>query len=156
MRALLPALALAALLLVGCDPSGKSKGTQKPLGEPVARLDADRLCREYAENAVGADSKYKGKTIAVQAHLFKLWAAADGRYQLDLGKPDPDPPDWDRFNRGLPPDVLGTIAPESRDAFGKVKPDQVILVAGICRGMKPSHNRWKVSVTLDRCELRGQ
>jgi hypothetical protein len=163
-----------AMMLGGCDQNKEKKANSPPpRGEPVAEVDAGVVWWEYGENALAADGKYKGKTLAIKANVRKITPAADGGYLADLGatlsyagvprnvynRMSVKEKKW--YNEGPPPNILGLLASGAEKDFAALKvpmpPQDTIVLIGICRGMQTGADAYKgYTVTFERCILQKQ
>jgi hypothetical protein len=75
-------IASALFLVLGCGQTEKPNQTQNPVAAPVA-IKADVLTREYKDNELAADEKYKNKVLEVSGKISNI-AEVMGNITVDL------------------------------------------------------------------------
>jgi hypothetical protein len=141
----------------------EKKAPLKPLGKPVARLTGIALWQDYGNNAIGADAKYRDKTIQIDGSVEGVHAGEGGRYyvglavvsagavtQAELAQMSPKQRKW--FDEGYPPNVVCYLDPAAKKAFADLKRDSGVTVLGRCKGMKKDPDVWGgYVVVLEDC-----
>lgn len=82
-RLLLPALFLSAALLAGCSPD---RQIEQEIASQRASYDmsAARLYKQYSENQINADSRYKGKVLLVTGTVARTEKQFSGAMAVTL------------------------------------------------------------------------
>lgn len=90
------------------------------------QVTTSKLFSAYAENEIGADAKYKGKTIEVTGPVFAVGKAVDGSFYVALS----DRPNW----------IAHCMLETNDPAVGELKTGQKIKVIGEGTGLKRSED----------------
>lgn len=114
----------------GPDPAA-GKGA-----DPAAKVTAGALGREYQENELAADGKYKGKAVEVTGKVARVARTKPGKVTVELQG------DEDEF--GL---VFCDFLAKDSQPVAALKAGQVVTIRGKCQGNGDG------VVTLDGCSL---
>ncbi len=122
----------AAFFVLALSPLGCGKATTpatKSAPAPALAVKASTLLKEYAENAVGADTKYKGKFLKVTGKFGTAKKAPLLGYAVQILPEDGAPGDLNVSS------VQCFIDESAMEEVGKFKPGQMIAMEGICDGV---------------------
>src|SRR5207249_9191161 len=103
---------------------------------PIATGWASQVWSDYGENAVKADSFYKGKYVQLKGEVRCVQTDANGRYYVGFVAPvdfggvskarynrmTPQEKKW--FNEGFPPNVICYLAIDSQTDFAQVRSEE--------------------------------
>ena len=70
MKTICTIVALATLMLSGCDTSSSSGDS--PAGKPDLKVEASKIIKEFKKNEASADAKYKDKVLQVSGVVSKV------------------------------------------------------------------------------------
>ena len=117
-------LVVALLLPAGCQ----NKTPPPPSGPttPEVRVKAGDLMKDYGGNAIAADSKYKGKVLAVTGKFSSVQKAPLLGYVVQLL-----PEDAGDVNLSA---VQCPLVESAKDEVGKMQEGQIITLIGTCDG----------------------
>lgn len=142
---------LVAFLTVGCGKDGDDKGKAADLpkrGTSSERLTAVELGKAFADNAISAEAKFKGKTITVEFNSGGVEKVTpDGsRYFIPVATTTSIDPKEAQ--------VLCYIDPAAHEPFGKLTAGGRIVVTGVCMGRKEKASAYQgFVVVLESCVL---
>jgi hypothetical protein len=128
MRFLTPlvAIVLFPALVAGCNKPKPVATTEAKL-EPVAKLSADDLAKEYKANQIGADQKYKGQLVQVTGKVVEIGKVPLAGYFIDLGTDV----EGDTFGIKC---ILANDDKAAEEKAGKLKAGDTVTLAGRCEG----------------------
>lgn len=137
-----PLLLLCLLPLTGCGKGGDAPTPAvAPDAKPAVAVQVGPLEREFLENGIAANEKYRDRVLDVTGYAVMVTDHEDGRGLVSLADfftPLPQDRTWEAgcvFNAA----EKGQLAP--------VKPGDKVIVRGLCRGL------WKGRVLLEGCRL---
>jgi tRNA_anti-like len=127
MRFLSPAVAIACLplLLAGCSRSKSSPSGSVKI-EPAFKVTADELVGDYRKNQIGADQKYKGKTIEITGKVGGIGKAPLLGYYVGLGSSQEGEYDVMCF--------LDADNKAAEEKAGQLKEGDTATLIGVCDG----------------------
>ncbi len=114
---------------------GQAKQTQEILAGPAIAVSATALDKEYDDNVVSADGKYKGKVLEVTGKVVRVAKEQFGRLTVEL----------DAAEGGSSVDC--EFQESSRDQLLGLVVGQTVTIRGMCRGKVAD------SVTLEKCTV---
>jgi hypothetical protein len=79
------ALAAAVAATAACNRAPKTSPSTAAPPKPVATLSADELVKQYQDNELGADAKYKNKLVEVTGKVGKVGKGLMGHPFVQLG-----------------------------------------------------------------------
>ncbi len=150
-----------ALLAAGCGPKPATppKATQpaatqpgkatedRPLGEPVAKLNAAVLWQDYRGNEAQADLKYLDKVVEVTG-TGTVRKDAEGYYLGEEVVQD--------VARVWPPGVVCRMKPSQSQKLAELPAGKRWSVRGVCGGRTAAQGAYQgFVVVLKDCELAG-
>lgn len=110
------------------------KKEYKPDDDGGIRISAVNLYKEYSDNPVAADEKFKGKTLKVDGKISTITQGKDGRISILL-------------EANVISGFIFCSFPESQSKMiAKFKPGDYWTIKGRCAGMQ-------VGVVLEDCEM---
>ncbi|MDB5311468.1 MAG: hypothetical protein JWO38_5670 [Gemmataceae bacterium] len=116
------------------DNAPPNNADNEAAGPPVV-VTADALDKDYADNVVAADMKYKGKQLELTGKVARVARNKPGKVTLEFKVEEGSTVDCDFVGK----DALAQL--------GAVKVGQEVVVRGTCRG------KGDEVVTLDNCAL---
>lgn len=128
-------IALFIALAFGSLFEDKDKEKEyKSEDDGTIRITANKLFKEYSDNPVSADEKFKGKTLKVDGKISTITQERDGRICIML-------------EANVINGFIFCYFPESQSKMiAKFKPGDYWTIKGKCTGML-------VGVTLEDCEV---
>jgi hypothetical protein len=133
-------LTIIALLTaaVACNRTPRPSSPPSPPAEPVAKLTSDDLVKEYQQNELAADGKYKNKLVQVTGKVGKV-----GKHPL--GYP------FVQLGTGQEEDLFGVtcyLTEKATEEAAKLQPGETITVRGSCMGKLGGQ-----ALRLENCEI---
>ena len=113
----------------------QAKQTQVILAGPAIAVSATALDKEYDDNVVSADGKYKGKVLEVTGKVVRVAKEQFGRLTVELDAAEGNS------------SVDCEFSESSRDQLVGLAPGQTITIRGMCQGKVAD------SVTLEKCTV---
>jgi hypothetical protein len=118
-------LLLATVLLAGCVKT-KSKPTSEEKIVPAFKVTADELLGDYKKNQIGADQKYKSKTLEITGKVGGIGKAPLLGYYVGLGS-----------SQEGEYDIMCFLDPDNKEAeqkAGQLKEGDTVTLIGVCDG----------------------
>src|SRR5262245_37637993 len=118
--------ALVILIVAGAACNRAPKAPPKPAepAKPAHTLTADALVKEYQQNTLGADQKYKNQYIQLSGTIGKIGKGPLGHPYVQLGSAQED----DLFG------VQCFITEASTAQAAQMKPGDAVKLRGTCTG----------------------
>lgn len=146
----------------GTPPSPQASGAPKVLPQPVSRIDAVELWRQYGDNPIGADGRFKDRYIEVSGTVRLVQKDEAGRYSVGLSVVTRIGLDQDALDRlparelrwqkdGYPPNVICFITPGGEGAFAALREDASVKIIGCCKGNRSAEVYKGYVVVLEDC-----
>ncbi|MBN1634756.1 MAG: hypothetical protein JW917_11375 [Ignavibacteria bacterium] len=128
-------IALFIALAFGSLFEDKDKEKEyKPEDDGSIRISADNLYKEYSDNPVAADEKFKGKTLKVTGNISLINQEKDGRILIMYD------------TKAINGYIFCYFDETESKKIAKLKPGDYRTIKGRCTGML-------VGVTLEDCEV---
>lgn len=128
-------IALFIALAFGSLFEDKNKEKEyKPDDDGSIRISADNLYKEYSDNPVAADEKFKGKTLKVIGNISLINQEKDGRILIMYD------------TKAINGYIFCYFDESGSKEIAKLKPGDYRTIKGRCTGML-------VGVTLEDCEV---
>jgi hypothetical protein len=146
------AIVFISIMASGCGRPAASvfQGTAAAPADSSASpisMSAWDLFREYGDNEIGADAKYKGKLIKLSGTLEEISSDATGRY-LGLAKVG----DAAHPTSSEPPGIRAYVGGGPANAFTSAKKGTPVVLVGKVRGKKTWPGAWQgYLVFIDEC-----
>ena len=112
------------IAIVGCGIWNRSENTKKEPKDPEVIISAETLIKDYRENEVSADDKYKNKIIEVTGVVSQVKKESLTRIIVILQKPKTY---WG---------VRCQLNKEYKDEAGELRTGDEITIIGKCAGIK--------------------
>ncbi|MFC2092562.1 hypothetical protein ACFLSV_01555 [Bacteroidota bacterium] len=112
------------IAIVGCGICNRSDTHKKELQDPEVIISAETLIKDYRENEVSADDKYRNKVLEVTGVVSQVKKESLSRVIVILQKPKTY---WG---------VKCQLDKEYKDEAGELRTGDEITVIGKCTGLK--------------------
>jgi hypothetical protein len=123
------------IAIVGCGVCSKSEKQEKELQNPEVLVSAETLVKDYRENEVSADDKYKNKILEVTGIVSQVQKEGLSKIIVVLKKPKSY---WG---------VRCQLKKEFKEEAKELQTGDVISIVGKCSGLK------KESPYLRNCRI---
>ena len=112
------------ITIVGCGICNRSESNKEKLKDPEVTVSAETLIKDYRENEVSADDKYRNKVLEVTGVVSQVKKESLSRIIVILQKP----------NTYL--GVKCQLDKEYKEEAGELRTGDEITVIGKCAGLK--------------------
>ena len=112
------------IAIVGCGICNRSESNKEELNDPEVKVSSETLIKDYRENEVSADDKYRNKILEVTGVVSQVKKESLSRVIVILQKPKTY---WG---------VKCQLNKDYKDVAGDLRPGDKITVIGKCTGLK--------------------
>ncbi|MBL7128096.1 MAG: hypothetical protein ISS16_03840 [Ignavibacteria bacterium] len=112
------------IAIVGCGICNRSESNKEKLKDPEVKVSAETLVKDYRENEVSADDKYKNKVLEVTGVVRQVKKESLSRVIVILQKPKTY---WG---------VKCLLDKEYNEDAGELRTGDEITIIGKCEGIK--------------------